>query len=221
VNQFASLKEFEDYPIDGSGLRLRDVATVSLREPDLDYGDTSTAAAPWASTSSRVGREQRGRGRAANKVLRDRGRPGAARHPGPDLHRPGQGDPHSLDGLLHAGLVGAALAIVVLFFFLRRLATTLIVADRDPVRAAGPLAMLYFGGRSLNILSMMGLMLAVGMLVDNAVVILESIHRHRERGTSRLRAALQGSREVLPAVSRPPSPRSSSSCRWCWAAARR
>src|SRR5439155_8676135 len=59
---------------------------------------------------------------------------------------------------------------------------------------------LYFSGRTLNILSMMGLMLAVGMLVDNAVVVLESVYRLRQRGRGRMRAALEGAREVLPAV---------------------
>jgi HAE1 family hydrophobic/amphiphilic exporter-1 len=202
VNQFGSLAEFEAYPVDDRGLRLRDVATVSLREPDLDYGrhlDGSRAiglnVVKESGANSVVVAER------ANRVLAEI-----------------QADPmlrgirvltftdqakeirNSLDGLLHAGLVGAALAILVLFFFLRRLTTTLIVATVIPCALLAAMAMLYFGGRSLNILSMMGLMLAVGMLVDNAVVILESIQRHRERGVSRLRAALRGSHEVLPAV---------------------
>jgi HAE1 family hydrophobic/amphiphilic exporter-1 len=202
VNQFGSLREFEQYPVDERGLRLGDVATVALREPDLDYGrhlDGSRAIGlnvlKESGANSVVVAER------ANRVLREI-----------------QADPqlrgirvltftdqareirNSLDGLLHAGLVGAALAILVLFFFLRRLSTTLVVATVIPCALLAALAMLYFGGRSLNILSMMGLMLAVGMLVDNAVVILESIQRHRERGTPRLRAALRGSREVLPAV---------------------
>ena len=202
VNQFRSLREFEDYPVDDRGLRLRDVATVALREPDLDYGrhlDGNRAIGlnviKESGANSVVVAER------ANRVLAEI-----------------QADPmlrgirvltftdqakeirNSLDGLLHAGLIGAALAILVLFFFLRRLTTTLVVATVIPCALLAAMAMLYFGGRSLNILSMMGLMLAVGMLVDNAVVILESIHRHRERGVSRLRAALCGSREVLPAV---------------------
>src|SRR5206468_9305087 len=61
-------------------------------------------------------------------------------------------------------------------------------------------ALLFFFGRTLNILSMMGLMLAVGMLVDNAVVVQESIYRLRQAGKGRMRAALEGAREVLPAV---------------------
>ena len=107
---------------------------------------------------------------------------------------------NSLEGLLHAGVMGAVLATGVLFFFLRNTVTTGIVAAAIPFSLLATSALLYFAGRSLNILSMMGLMLAVGMLVDNAVVVLESIHRHRQRGLSTLRATLVGCREVTPAV---------------------
>src|SRR5512134_690038 len=106
---------------------------------------------------------------------------------------------NSLTGLLESGLIGAVLAIVVLFFFLRHWTTTLVVATAIPFSLLAA-SIMYFTGRTLNILSMMGLMLAVGMLVDNAVVVLEAIYRKRQEGQSALRAALAGSREVLPAV---------------------
>jgi HAE1 family hydrophobic/amphiphilic exporter-1 len=202
VNQFGSLREFEEYPVDDRGLRLRDVATVSLREPDLDYGrHLDGSRAIGLNVIKESGANSVTVAERANRVLKEIGADPALRgirvltftDQALEIR-------NSIDGLLHAGLVGAALAVLVLFFFLRRLATTLIVATVIPCALLASMAMLYFGGRSLNILSMMGLMLAVGMLVDNAVVILESIQRHRERGVQRLRAALRGSREVLPAV---------------------
>lgn len=85
----------------------------------------------------------------------------------------------SLNELLKSGVIGALFAFLVLFFFLRRLSTTLIVTLAVPVSLLITLGGLYFLGISLNILSMMGLMLAVGMLVDNAVVVTESIHREQ------------------------------------------
>ena len=85
----------------------------------------------------------------------------------------------SLSDLLNAGLLGGLLAIVVLYLFLRQLSTTLIVISSVPFSLLITLGALYFAGLSLNILSMMGLMLAIGMLVDNAVVVTESIFRHR------------------------------------------
>ena len=202
VNQFGSLREFEEYPVDDRGLKLADVATVSLREPDLDYGrhlDGSRAVGLNVikeSGANSVTVAERAR-RVLGEIEADPMLRGIRVLTFTDQ---AQEIRNSLSGLLHAGLVGAALAILVLFFFLRRLTTTLIVATVIPCALLAALALLYFGGRSLNILSMMGLMLAVGMLVDNAVVVLESIQRHGERGESRLRAALQGSREVLPAV---------------------
>ena len=81
----------------------------------------------------------------------------------------------------------------MLFFFLRRLADHAgRGARRSRSRCWPRAALLYFTGRTLNILSMMGLMLAVGMLVDNAVVVLESIYRQRSEGRAALRAALRG-----------------------------
>ena len=202
VNQFGSLREFEEYPVDDRGLRLRDVATVSLREPDLDYGrHLDGSRAIGLNVIKESGANSVTVAERANRVLEEIGADPALRgirvltftDQAKEIR-------NSLDGLLHAGFIGAALAVLVLFFFLRRITTTLIVATVIPCALLAAMAMLYFGGRSLNILSMMGLMLAVGMLVDNAVVILESIQRHRERGAPRLRAALRGSREVLPAV---------------------
>ena len=202
VNQFGSLREFEEYPVDDHGLRLRDVATVSLREPDLDYGrHLDGNRAIGLNVIKESGANSVTVAERANRVLREIGADPALRgirvltftDQALEIR-------NSIDGLLHAGLVGAALAVLVLFFFLRRLTTTLVVATVIPCALLAAMTMLYFGGRSLNILSMMGLMLAVGMLVDNAVVILESIQRYRERGAGRLRAALRGSREVLPAV---------------------
>ena len=107
----------------------------------------------------------------------------------------------SLSDLLNAGLFGGLLAILVLYFFLRQVSTTLIVTAAVPFSLLITLGALYFFGLTLNILSMMGLMLAVGMLVDNAVVITESIFRHRSEDKERpLHATIKGVHEVGLAV---------------------
>jgi HAE1 family hydrophobic/amphiphilic exporter-1 len=93
------------------------------------------------------------------------------------------------------------LAIIVLYLFLRHVTTTLIVTASVPFSILITLGALYFAGLTLNILSMMGLMLAVGMLVDNAVVVTESIFRHRvEQKDKPLRMTIKGVREVGLAV---------------------
>jgi len=86
-----------------------------------------------------------------------------------------EGVTKSLNDLLQAGLLGVVLSLLVLYLFLRDVPTTLIVSLSVPVSIAIALGFLYFLGYSLNILTLMGLMLAVGMLVDNSVVVSESI----------------------------------------------
>ena len=106
-----------------------------------------------------------------------------------------------LKGLLKAGAIGALLAIVSLYLFLRRLDSTLIVAMSIPFSIIAACGAMYFMGRSLNVRSMMGLMLAVGMLVDNAVVVLESIDRTHRTEPDRKKSALIGAKQVAVAVS--------------------
>ncbi len=103
----------------------------------------------------------------------------------------------SLGDVREAGLIGGALAFIVLLLFLRHWPTTLIVSLAVPLSLLCTLAALYFFGLSINVMSMMGMMLAVGMLVDNAVVVTESVFRHRQLDPTRpLDATLAGVREV-------------------------
>lgn len=107
----------------------------------------------------------------------------------------------SLKDLRNAGLIGAVLGFFVLMIFLRDIPTTLIVSLAVPVSLIITLAALYFFGMSINVMTMMGMLLAVGILVDNAVVITESIFRHRQLDPARpLDATLVGVKEVGVAV---------------------
>jgi len=106
----------------------------------------------------------------------------------------------SLKELMNSGLLGAGLSIIMLFFFLRQVTTTMIVATAVPFSLIVTLGFFYFLDISLNILSMTGLILAVGMLVDNAVVVTENIHRHQRMGFGNKVAAIMGARQVGIAV---------------------
>lgn len=106
----------------------------------------------------------------------------------------------SLSDLLYAGLIGALLSVVVLYLFLRQLTTTLIVVLSVPFSICITLGAMYLLGYTLNILSLMGLMLAVGMLVDNAVVITESVFQERQRNTNTNEATQIGVNKVSLAV---------------------
>lgn len=105
-----------------------------------------------------------------------------------------------VDGLQRAGLVGAAMAILCLYAFLRRLKSTLIVAMCIPFSVLATCGVLYFMGKTLNLLSMMGLMLGVGMLVDNAIVVLEAIDRKQLEEPDARAATLVGAGSVTVAV---------------------
>jgi HAE1 family hydrophobic/amphiphilic exporter-1 len=103
----------------------------------------------------------------------------------------------SLRELRNAGLVGAVLSFFMLLLFLRHLPTTLIVSLAVPASLLVTLGAMYFLGFTLNILTMMGMLLAIGMLVDNAVVITESVFRHRQLMPGQpLAATLAGVKEV-------------------------
>ncbi len=202
VNQFASLDEIRNFPVNDRGMKLTDVATVALAEPDLDYGrHLDQARAIGLNVIKESGANTVQVARRARKVLDEIGRDPMLRGIRVLVFTDQAEEiENSLSGLFHAGLIGGALATIVLFLFLRSSITTLVVGLAIPFSLLSAAALLLFNGRTLNILSMMGLMLAVGMLVDNAVVVLESIYRHRQRGEGPLRAALTGSREVLAAV---------------------
>jgi len=103
----------------------------------------------------------------------------------------------SLADVGEAGLIGAVLALIVLYLFLRHWPTTLIVSLAVPLSLLVTLAAMYFMDLSINVMTMMGMMLAIGMLVDNAVVVTESVFRHRQLDPANpLGATLAGVREV-------------------------
>lgn len=201
--EFQSVEEIRDLVINESGLRLRDVAEVTLRTPDRDYGrHLDQEYAIGVSISKSTGANMVA---VTDKVIAEVEEIGdLPQMQGINIFAlDNQGDAvrESLGDLLSAGALGGVLAIIVLYLFLRQTTTTLIVTASVPFSLMITLGALYFAGLTLNILSMMGLMLAVGMLVDNAVVITESIFRHREqRPDEPFEATLSGVNEVGLAV---------------------
>ncbi|MBW1897306.1 MAG: efflux RND transporter permease subunit, partial [Deltaproteobacteria bacterium] len=96
--------------------------------------------------------------------------------------------------------IGGTLAIIVLLLFLRSVSSTLIVALAIPISAVGTFLVMTLLGRNINVVSLAGMSFAVGMVVDNSIVVLENIFRHREMGKSRMQAAHDGTAEVWGAV---------------------
>ena len=96
--------------------------------------------------------------------------------------------------------IGGVLAIVVLLVFLRSLSSTIVVATAIPISVIGTFIVMNALGRNLNVVSLAGIAFAVGMLVDNAIVVLENIDRHRGMGKDPFHASYDGAREVWGAV---------------------
>ncbi len=201
--EFASVDEIRDLTINNTGLRLRDIADVNLRTPERNYGrhlDQKYAIGVAISKSTGANMVE-----VTDRVIAEVEKIGAL----PEMQGikifslDNQGDSvrESISDLLNAGALGGLLAIFVLYLFLRQITTTLIVTASVPFSLMITLGALYFAGLTLNILSMMGLMLAVGMLVDNAVVVTESIFRHRALAPDKpIEATISGVKEVGLAV---------------------
>ena len=201
VARFQELDEIRDLAL-RDGLRVRDVATVEAREPDVTYGrhlDRSFAIGidvfkePSANTVQTVDA-------VLAKIEEIEEDPALEGIQLLVWENAGEQIRHALAGLRDAGIYGGLLAVGVLYFFLRRVRNTLIVAIAIPfslvVTCGGMLAL----GSEFNVLTLLGLMLGVGMLVDNAVVVMENIHRLQEGGMAPREAAKVGARDVAMAV---------------------
>lgn len=97
-------------------------------------------------------------------------------------------------------LIGGALAVIVLLIFLRSLSSTIVISTAIPISVIGTFIFMNALGRNLNVVSLAGISFAVGMLVDNAIVVLENIDRHRKMGKSPLQSSYEGTKEVWGAI---------------------
>lgn len=105
-----------------------------------------------------------------------------------------------INSVLQNLLMGAVLAIIILYLFLRDIKPTIIVALSIPISVIFALVLMYFSGVTLNMISLSGLAIGVGMLVDNSVVVIENIYRLRNLGVPPVKAALNGAKQVAGAI---------------------
>ena len=202
VGSFRDVDTVADLPLRDDGLRLRDVADVSFSEPPLEYGRHLDGDFAVGVTVAQESKANTVEVCAALKERID------AMGQDPELQGVNfitwfsQGDEitKALRDLMFTGVFGSLLATLVLFIFLRRLASTVFAVMCIPLSLVVALGVVWARGGTLNTLVLLGLIVGVGMLVDNAVVIMENIFRHRERGMDRRQAAQRGAREVTVAV---------------------
>ncbi|MEM9301656.1 MAG: efflux RND transporter permease subunit [Pseudomonadota bacterium] len=203
IGEYRTIEEIGRLVIDQDGTRLSDIATIRFEPRERTY---SRHLDQKYAVGLEIYKE-----RGANLVDVAERAVAAVEEAGESREMQGirlffledqaEGVKSSLRELLNAGLLGAVLSLVVLYFFLRNWSTTLMVSLAVPISITVTLGIMYLTGYSLNILSMMGLMLAVGMLVDNAVVISESIFTEREKSPGDpVGASVRGVRAVGLAV---------------------
>ncbi|MEO8011486.1 MAG: efflux RND transporter permease subunit, partial [Dokdonella sp.] len=201
--EWRSLEDVRNLVLNTAGLKLGDIADISLRPAEADYERRLDKRPAVALEISRE--------RSANLVEVGRLVLEAVEHASKEPEMKGlqlyfmqnqaKGVTDSLGELGKAGIEGTLLSVLVLFFFLRDWRSTLMVSLSIPVCFVMTLGCMYFLGISLNILSMMGLLLAVGMLVDNAVVAVESIYQYREKYPDKpWYCAIEGTRVVGMAI---------------------
>ncbi|MFQ5600114.1 MAG: efflux RND transporter permease subunit [Candidatus Krumholzibacteriia bacterium] len=202
IGAYTSVEEIASLRISDAGLKLSDIADVVESEPEAQWfrrlnGEPAIAFEIQKASGANVVEVSRAVHRQLERINRD---PALAGVDVVLLFDQADEILESLQGLMVSGLVGSFLAILVLFFFLRHVRTTLVVSIAIPFSVIATCVFLYLTGKTLNLLTMMGLMLAVGMLVDNAIVVLEAIYRHQLRGERGAGASEAGVREVGIAV---------------------
>jgi len=200
--QLTSVEAIERLPVSGAGTRLGDVATVAYDFPERDFffrqnGVNARQAQIFKESDANIVEVSRAVKEALDLLSSQPGLEGLQFRTWQDQS---QGILEVLRLLASAGIFGGALAVIMLFIFLRKITPTFIVAAAIPVSLIFAVIILYLAGDSLNIITLSGLMLAVGMLIDNAVVVVENIFRHREMGTESEDAAVEGASEVGLAI---------------------
>ncbi len=116
------------------------------------------------------------------------------------VHNQGKFIENSINEVEETALLGIIFAVIVLFLFLRRVGVTLVISIAIPISIIATFNLMYFNGLSLNIMTLGGLALGAGMLVDNAIVVMENVFRKLEAGASLREAAIEGTSEVGGAI---------------------
>jgi len=202
LGAFTNVDEINDLPIANTNLRLSDVANITYQEPPLEYGrhldgDFAIGLSVAKESSANTITIADAIYKKIDEMKSD-----------PELdginflvwQDQGKEIRNTLGDLEQTGLIGALLACIVLFLFLRKVSTTLVAVYCIPFSLIVACGVIWLQGKSLNTISLLGLIVGLGMLVDNAVVIMENIDRYQKKGYDGRVAAILGSKEVSIAV---------------------
>jgi len=204
VGEIRDLQELKDLVINETGLKLSDVADVRLKQQKTDFGRRLDGK---PAVGLDIFREQNANLVEVSKAVNAEV-DAISKEPQFNgiqvklISDQAENVTSSIDELVEAGIIGSLLSCLILFYFLRHWPSTLMVTLAIPICIVMTLGAMHFFGITLNILSMMGLLLGIGMLVDNAVVVVESIYQYREKyPDDPMRCAIEGTRSVQVAIS--------------------
>ncbi|GAB4177960.1 MAG: efflux RND transporter permease subunit [Calditrichia bacterium] len=202
ISKFQSLEEIQNIPIKGANVRLKDVANIIYAPPEKEWFQRINGKDAFKIEISKENMANTVEISHKVKDLMDefKADPKFAGAEFQILFDQGAEIEQSIDNLKNSAIWGAIFAILILYFFLRRLKMTLIVAIAIPLSVMISLIVMYFMGWTLNVITMMGLMISVGMVIDNSIVVLENIFRHQGAGMKIKKAAIFGTGEVSLAV---------------------
>ena len=203
LGKFQSLDEIRNLPIRGANLRLKDIAEVKYDVPErrwrmkVDGHDAISIGIYKESMANTVELCDRVQAVLRERIEKD---PRLAIFKMNVLFDQGQFIKESIDNLTNTAYWGGLFAFLVLYFFLRRFRMTLIVTLPISLSVLITITVMYFIGWSLNVVTMMGLMISIGMVVDNSIVVIENIYRRMSSGDAPHKAALEGTSEVAMAI---------------------
>ncbi|TPV95960.1 MAG: efflux RND transporter permease subunit [Myxococcales bacterium FL481] len=195
---YQDIDELRRVVVGDNDLRLSDVAEVVYDYPEIERRDRYNGRPMWALAIRKESQANTVEVCEAIKAVIEEARadPRMAEFSIDEFFVQGDTILSSLRQVTDAGMQGGVLAFIVLLFFLRRLRLTLVIAGSIPLSIFLALPVMYFSGQSINLVSLIGLMICIGLVVDNSVVVAENIVRYRSRGVSRMAAALHGASEV-------------------------
>jgi len=202
VGALTEINQVKNLPIKNSNLRLSDIADITFTEPPLEYGrhlDGNFAI------GLNIAKESTANTIEITKAVHQRIE---QMQDDPELdginflvwQDQGKEIKNTLGDLQQTGFFGAIFASLILFVFLRKVTTTLVAVSCIPFSLIVTCGVIWMQGKSLNTISLLGLIVGLGMLVDNAVVIMENIDRFQKKGYGGRVAAILGAKEVSVAV---------------------
>jgi HAE1 family hydrophobic/amphiphilic exporter-1 len=182
--------------------RLGDIATITYDQPDVNYRVRANSKPAIAAVVFKEGDANvQEVSDAVNAVVaKIQANPRLQSMEMITLFSQGEVIDEALETLLNSGMIGGLIAALVLFLFMRRFRLMMIIALGIPLSILIGLTVMYFSGETLNLFTLLGLMLCVGLLVDNSVVVAENIHRLHGQGMERRQACIKGAGEVGLAI---------------------